>query len=89
MIKPLTFVLAALAVQWNGLRHATAGTMIDTTSSWDGSNFIGGFGYPNTATYGQTVTTPNGDTVLDSFSFEMDLPANLLFRGEVYAWNGS
>ena len=36
---------------------------------------------------GQTVTVPMTDTVLDSFTFYLDLPTNLIFRGEVYAWD--
>ena len=31
---------------------------------------------------GQTVTVPMTDTVLDSFTFYLDLPTNLIFRGE-------
>jgi hypothetical protein len=40
-----------------------------------------------TPTYGQTVTVPSTDTTLDSFTFYVDLPTNLIFRGEVYAWD--
>jgi hypothetical protein len=32
------------------------------------------------------VTVPFTDTKLDSFTFYLDLPTNLTFRGEVYAW---
>ena len=62
---------------------------IDTLASWDGSSFISSFGIPNTQTYGQTVTVPLGLPVLQSFSFELKLPATLAFRGEVYAWDGT
>jgi hypothetical protein len=62
---------------------------IDTVASWDGSSFISSFGIPNTQTYGQTVTVPVGLPVLQSFSFEMELPPPLAFRGEVYAWDGT
>lgn len=60
---------------------------IDTTPSWNGTRTIGPFGYPNTTTYGQTVTAPSGDPMLNSFTFYMSLPSDLLFRGEVYAWD--
>ena len=60
---------------------------IDTTASWDGKSTIDPFAFPNTATYGQTVTVPSGATELDSFTFYMSLPSTLVFRGEVYAWN--
>jgi hypothetical protein len=73
---------------------ALAATQIDTTPSWN--NYTGsGLGFccfgpsPNATTMGQTVTVPATDTRLDSFTFYADLPPGLLFRGEVYAWNGS
>ena len=58
---------------------------------WNGS-LASGFGVSGapsyfTPTYGQTVTVPPTDTVLHRFTFYADLPANLLFRGEVYAWD--
>jgi hypothetical protein len=62
---------------------------IDTVAFWDGSSFIASFGIPDTQTYGQTVTVPLGLPVLQSFSFEMQLPTTLAFRGEVYAWDGT
>jgi hypothetical protein len=42
-----------------------------------------------TATFGQTVTVPAGDTSLDSFTFYVRLPTGLVFRGEVYAWQAT
>src|SRR5206468_2937367 len=39
--------------------------------------------------YGQTVTVPASAQILKGFTFEMNLPASVVFRGEVYAWNGS
>jgi hypothetical protein len=62
---------------------------ISTFGSWDGSNTISSFGKPDTATYGQTVVVPAGVAALSSFTFDVALPTNLVFRGEVYAWNGS
>jgi hypothetical protein len=71
---------------------ALATTTISNTPPWDGHSVFNGFGVagpPNyyTPTMGQTVTVPMTDTKLDSFTFYVDLPANLLFRGEVYAWD--
>jgi hypothetical protein len=72
---------------------ALANTTIGNTPPWTpASGISSGFGVsglPNyfTPTYGQTVTVPTTDTVLDSFTFYVDLPTNLMFRGEVYAWN--
>jgi len=69
--------------------HADAAN-IDTITGWNGSAAISPFGYPDTATYGQTITVANdGQTQLDSFSFEMNLPNGVQFRGYVYAWDGS
>ena len=62
---------------------------IDTTPSWNGIDTIGLFGYPNTATYGQVITTTPSETSLQSFAFYMDLPASCTFQGEVYAWDGA
>ena len=74
---------------------ALATTTITNTPPWPGccgGSLSGGFGVagaPNyfTPTYGQTVTVPSTDTTLDSFTFYVDLPTNLFFRGEVYAWD--
>jgi hypothetical protein len=71
---------------------ALASTTIDTTGDWipQGTSFAQlGWGQFNTATFGQTVTVPATDTKLDSFTFYLDLPTELMFRGEVYAWNNS
>jgi hypothetical protein len=70
---------------------ALASTTITNSPAWDGTTSSQGFGYTTqfccTATYGQTVTVPVApDTVLDSFTFYVDLPTNAIFRGEVYAW---
>ena len=64
-------------------------TAIDTTPSWNGSDDINAFGDPNTATYGQTITAPAGGAVLTDFTFYMKVPSTCVFRGEVYAWDGS
>jgi len=85
-----------IALTLGAIIHATAPaalatTIITNTPPWNGS-LTSGFGVagpPNfyTPTYGQTVTVPLTDTRLDSFTFYVDLPTNLLFRGEVYAWD--
>ncbi len=70
--------------------QALAFTTIDTTPYWNGTAYISSFGYPDTATYGQVITTPtNTDVVLRSFSFHMKLPETCTFRGYVYAWDGT
>ncbi|MDB9437692.1 hypothetical protein PN450_13015 [Dolichospermum lemmermannii CS-548] len=69
---------------------AQAITLIDTTPSWDGSSNITSFG--GTATYGQTVTTPAVDNVLNSFSFILGdtwSGTPITFKGYVSQWDGS
>jgi hypothetical protein len=71
---------------------ALASTTIGNTPPWtQASGIASGFGYGTccTATYGQTVTVPPTDTALDSFTFYVDLPTTLTFRGEVYAWDNT
>ena len=70
---------------------ALANTTIGNSPPWT-SGVSSGFGVSGAPAYripnyGQTVTVPATDTVLDSFTFYVDLPTNLIFRGEVYAWN--
>lgn len=87
-MKHLLLSLIALCVSFT----ATAATVIDTTGSWNGAGYIGSFGEPNTATYGQTFTVTGTDTKLDSFSFYLDDitgPDVIDFRAYVYRWDGS
>jgi len=73
-----------------GIGQVQASTKIDTTPYWDGSHFISSFGKPDTSTYGQVITAPsNGDSVLQSFSFNMNQLKTTVFRGYVYAWDGA
>lgn len=58
---------------------------LDYTAAGDGT--ISPFGQPDTATYGQTITVPDGPETLESFSFAVDLPATVVFRGVVQAWD--
>jgi hypothetical protein len=67
--------------------HATSD--IDTTSTWNGSSSIGSFGVPNTATYGQTITTDAAGGILDSFSFYLSSLGSTPFQAYVFAWDGS
>jgi len=65
---------------------------IDTTGSWNGSDYISCFGEPNTSTYGQTFTVTDSETVLNSFTFFLDdflNPDFVDFEAYVYAWDGN
>lgn len=64
---------------------------ITTYKSWDGSMSVIPFGCPNTSTYGQVITIPNGRTHLGKFHFSwVNLgTGSMKVRGEVYAWDGT
>ena len=62
-------------------------SLIDTTPSWDGTNSAGYFGEPDSATYGQTISTDSAGGVLKSFTFYLS-PLNLDFKAYVYQWDG-
>jgi hypothetical protein len=80
-------LLCALALS-TAVSSGAGAVTIDTLTGWNGSE-IGLFGYPNTSTYGQSVTVAAGDTKLDSFTFAVNLPDQLEFRAYVYNWNGT
>ena len=64
--------------------------LINTIPSWNGAAYVHDFGVPNTATYGQTINVAAGTGPLASFGFEIgNCTANVSFRGEIYAWDGS
>lgn len=62
-------------------------TVIDTTASYVGD--IHNFGYPDTATYGQTFTVTGTDTVLNSFSLYLNGDYTQDVRGYIGTWDGS
>ena len=66
-----------------------AATTVSTMADWDGSSSICCFGIPDTATYGQVITVPAGETTLSSFTFQMQLPTTVVIRGEVFAWDAA
>jgi hypothetical protein len=67
---------------------AFAGLTIDTNPTWDGTQFINSFGVTDTATYGQIIVPPIGQTGLAGFSFQIGFAtAAIQFQPEVYAWD--
>ncbi|HEY1073904.1 IPTL-CTERM sorting domain-containing protein [Brevundimonas sp.] len=79
-------IAAALALATALFAGQAAAQNIDTTAAANGS--FGIFGVPNSATYGQTITIPAGETQLFSFGFVMkNVPSTVVFRGEVYLWD--
>jgi hypothetical protein len=78
--------LAALAACISAVAYG--GTAYTTIPSWaPGVDDIFSFGYPDTATYGQTFVAPSAN-VLQDFTFELKGAENLFVRGFVLAWNG-
>jgi len=81
--------LVAFVFVWMASSSVQAAAIITTIPNWNGSSAVSAFGYASAAsTYGETFTAPT-DSVLTSFSFEMQLPADTTFRGYVFQWSGS
>jgi hypothetical protein len=89
LILRLGAVLAFAVVLAVAAVVASANTVIDTTGSWHDSDYVWPFGNGGTATFGQTITAPQADTRLESFSFFMWVDPAAVFRGYVFAWDGA
>jgi hypothetical protein len=85
--RTLVLVVAMLL----GTQAPLGATTIDTYTPWNKSFSISSFGYypGNTPTYGQTITVPAGESGLTSFTFYLEVDPTVIFRGEVYAWDGT
>jgi PEP-CTERM motif len=71
---------------------AQAGTVYTNNPAWDGTTFGEFWGNAGTTpTIGETITVPtNGDSVLNSFSFEVFGAAQpLSFRAYIQSWSGT
>lgn len=94
VVKNLGMAAAGAALLALGVPgKAQAGTLIDTTPGWNGSQGMSLFGEPNTATYGQTFTV-GSDNVLNDFSFWVnDLlsggPDSTDFAAYVMEWDSA
>ena len=78
-------------------------TVIDTLSGWDGTSSLSPWGTPDTATYGQVVTIPEGDgiacgdppclkRVMKHEKYDISAHAGtgtMTFRAEIYGWDGT
>jgi hypothetical protein len=87
--------LTAVLLLVGAATPARAATNLDTTGDWDRSTAVCQWGFPDTATYGQVITSPARDRALDSFSFYVGDPSDsapspsITYRAEVYAWDGN
>lgn len=72
------------------LAPAAYADTISTLDQWDGTidSSVSPFGNPDTATYGQTITTGNVAQVLQSFTFNLTA-LDAAFTVEVGTWTGS
>ena len=87
MRKP-GFSLFVLSLMYLGAcTYGWASTFTINTGSPNTS--ISTFGYPNTATYGQTMTAVPVNTQLDSFSFSISTGGTITHRVFVMPWDGS
>jgi hypothetical protein len=66
---------------------AASAANIDTITGWNGSESARTFGPSSTHVYGQTITATS-NAPLRGFEFELNLASSVVFRGEVYAWDG-
>lgn len=67
-------------------------TKWDTYSAWDGTTYVQPFGNPDTATYGQWFTAPDGAKKIKKWSFYMGANGEtgaLVFTGGLYTWDGT
>ncbi len=62
---------------------------INTYPTWNGSDTICCIGYPNTATYGEAITTPAGGTDVESFSFWMQQAVGFQFQAFIAPWDNN
>lgn len=89
-VRRLTGGIVALVAAAAFAAPAQATTTIDTATGWDGTQHLwpfGGADAGNTPAYGETVTVPVTDTSLEGFTFHLDVPTDVPFRGEVFAWD--
>jgi hypothetical protein len=76
----------------SGQHVAQAATTIDTWSSWDGCCTVQPFGHPDSSTYGQVITIPEGDKKLTQVTWYMlagGVSGTLTYRSAIYTWDGS
>ena len=80
---PAVLVLVALVAL------PAAAQTINTYPGWNGSDAISSFGYPNTATYGEAITTPGGASNVSSFSLWLTETPGFEFQAFVSPWDNN
>ena len=76
----------------SSFNESTLAEDIDTHTSWNGSNSVTSWGYPNTLTYGQYFLAPDGETAVHSFDFYLrpaGTPADIKYKSYLYQFDSS
>jgi len=82
-----TLAAVALLAAFVMLPGSATATTVNTFPGWDGSSEICCFGYPNTSTYGEAITSPGG--TLQNFSFWLNENPGFEFQAYVGTWTGT
>jgi len=82
-VLPTVLVLVAL------LALPAGAQVIQTDPSWNGTNTISSFGYPNTATYGEAITTPAGATNVQTVSFWLNEAKGFEYQFFIAPWDNN
>ena len=82
-VLPAVLVLVALVALPAGAQ------VIQTDPGWNGSNTISSFGYPNTATYGEAITTPGGATNVQQVSFWLNEATGFQYQVFIAPWDNN
>jgi hypothetical protein len=86
LISVIAPLMCMLALAYPSISQAQETTI--TTGGPVAGESQGHFGDPGTATYGEVITAPASDPLLDSFTFYLNVSTLLGFHAYLYAWNG-
>jgi hypothetical protein len=86
MQKALRLLCAVVCLATDAGAEARAG-LISTFSAWNGSESNGPFGFPSTATFGQTFTVVGPDVLLGNYSVYLNDITTTSFKTYVMLWN--
>jgi PEP-CTERM motif len=82
-LLPAMLVLVALAALPAGAQQ------INTYPGWNGTDTISSFGYPNTSTYGEAITTPAGANQVLSISYWLNEAAGFEYQAFIAPWDNN
>jgi len=83
------YVLPSLLVLVALIALPAGAQVIQTDPSWNGTNTISSFGYPNTSTYGEAITTPAGATNVQSVSYWLNESTGFEYQVFIAPWDNS